>query len=410
MHAFAISRRYQKTRAARDSIEELATVAHQQRPGSLTSEDSQQARIAWNYFASFTIADTGLAPLSDQQEALSASELGSTLIAITCADRLGLISHSQAHFRVAQVLDSIGHIQVVADGLPPLRVCPTTLRAKSPAAGDAGSSHSKHICDIMRLVAGCIIVAHHYPVHAPEISLLLAKYRLPRLLHSGHFRLPPDPLAKNSARRTSEPGLGYEQYAARAACLVSLPAQAALDPRPFLGARYHDDLLLPLDKRCDKDHHLVTTSDPFCLEAMEFGWRKDMLDIALTIFLAQKGRFTRTGEITTFSADPLDQPPGFAFHAIQAGAHPFASLSPDGRDISHLRCVSTKAAFCWHALIPVPYARKLRDAVSHLSSSEGWFAGFYISTGRPNNILSLNTNAEVLEALHYRVFGPLFPQ
>ncbi len=133
-----------------------------------------------------------------------------------------------------------------------------------------------------------------------------------------------------------------------------------------------------------------------------------MLEIAVSLFLAQKTRFKQTGTLTCLSEDALDTAPGFAFHGILAGQTPFASRSRNGADISHLRCLSTKAAFAWWALLPTPYSQKLLDAVSELGTPTGWQTGIYEASGRPNRALSLNTNAAVLEALHYKAYGPLF--
>ncbi len=55
-----------------------------------------------------------------------------------------------------------------------------------------------------------------------------------------------------------------------------------------------------------------------------------------------------------------------------------------------------------------PYSKQLLDAVKHLQSERGWYAGLFEADGSPNEILTLNTNAVVLEALHYKVFGPLY--
>ena len=134
-----------------------------------------------------------------------------------------------------------------------------------------------------------------------------------------------------------------------------------------------------------------------------------MLDVALALFLAQRGRFEQTGILTALSEEALDQTPGFALQGVLTADGPFSGQSHAGRNLTQLNCLSTKSAFCWQALFPSPYSQKLLDAVSELSCSDGWYAGQYEATGRPNRALSLNTNAVVLEALHYQVFGPLFP-
>lgn len=53
-------------------------------------------------------------------------------------------------------------------------------------------------------------------------------------------------------------------------------------------------------------------------------------------------------------------------------------------------------------------AKKLLAAIRHLQSERGWYAGLFEADGSANEILTMNTNAVVLEALHYKAFGPLY--
>ncbi|NOX75002.1 MAG: DUF3131 domain-containing protein [Alphaproteobacteria bacterium] len=398
MRAFALSHRYQKTRAAIDDPATLAQLAMAQEPAAISPQAHRHGQTAWAFFNRFTDHQTGFAPASDFQVGLAPWEMGATLLAITSADRLGLITSSAATTRISQCLESLAKLPLCQNGLPARLYCTKTLRPLDPDGWSAGS--------ILRLVAGFIITAHRYPTLAPEISIIMNHWQLDRLVEKGRFWS-----GTCKAGKTNMFGdcfLGYEQYAARAACLINLQAEPALDPRPILRAQDYLGHALPGDKRLSGAIKPVITSEPFTLEAMEFGWRQDMLELAVTLYLAQKARFKDTGTLTCLSEDALDTAPGFAFHAILAGQTPFASRACDGADISHLRCLSTKAAFAWWALLPTPYSQKLLDAISDLGTPTGWQTGIYEASGRPNRALSLNTNAAVLEALHYKAFGPLF--
>ncbi len=407
MQAFAVTNRYLKTRAAQDSVDALATLAAGVLPVSLGRAEVGFAQTAWAYFHHFADPKTGLCPATDQTDIVSPWEIGSTLIGILCADRLDLITTRQARDRLSLCLQSVASLKTSKTAVPGLGYCNRTLRPVDFSGNPTNHVTGWSARQIMRLVGGFIAIAHHYPDLAPEVSMTLNRWQLGHLLNAGHFR-PSEP-ARGDAQVTPTPEhLGYEQYAARIACLVGLPVQAAMDLRPILCGHRHGDLLLPADKRRGGRAPPIITSDPFHLDAMEFGWRPDMLDVAASLFLAQKGRFEQTGVLTALTEDATDQPPGFAIGGLLARDLPFACISPSGGDLAHLRSVSTKAAFGWWSLLPTPYSQKLLDAVSDLQTPTGWQTGFYEASGAINSALSLNTNAVILEALHYRAFGPLF--
>jgi uncharacterized protein DUF3131 len=398
MRAFALSHRYQETRAAVDNPAALAQLAMAQGPTKISPQDRRHGQTAWAFFNRFTDHRTGFAPASDVQAGLSPWEMGATLLAITSADHLGLITRSDALRRISQCLESLTKLPLCPNGLPTRLYSAKTLDALDPDGWSAGS--------ILRLVAGFIVTAHHQPTLAPEISMIMNRWSLDRLIDKG--RLWSGRYKGDKAEMFGDSFLGYEQYAARAACLINLPAHAALDPRPILRAQDYLGHALPGDKRLSGAIKPVITTDPFTLEALEFGWRQDMLELAVTLYLAQKARFKDSGTLTCLNEDALDTEPWFALHGVLAGQTPFASRASDGTDLSHLRCLSTKAGFAWGALLPTAYSQKLLDAISDLGTPTGWQAGIYETSGRKNRALSLNTNAAVLEALHYKAFGPLF--
>ena len=121
-------------------------------------------------------------------------------------------------------------------------------------------------------------------------------------------------------------------------------------------------------------------ADPASLlaEAMEFGWREGAAGRAARMLLALRKGFERDGTL----------------RAPRAGAQEGPALA-------------TGSGFAWQALMPTPFSRKLRDALDGLETETGWREGRG-SDGRAVGGAGLATNAAVLEALHYRAFGPLF--
>ena len=87
---------------------------------------------------------------------------------------------------------------------------------------------------------------------------------------------------------------------------------------------------------------------------------------------------------------------------------PWTMLSPNGERFDRLRFLDTKSVFGWQALFPTPYTTGLLEQVFPLNNAKrGWFAGRFEADGATNGTLTANTNAVLLESLHYRAFGPM---
>ncbi len=71
--------------------------------------------------------------------------------------------------------------------------------------------------------------------------------------------------------------------------------------------------------------------------------------------------------------------------------------------------MTSPETFAWDAIYETEYTQLARSRIRHLADRErGWMAGVYEKTGAMNKALSLNTNAVILEAIHYKRFGPLW--
>jgi hypothetical protein len=190
---------------------------------------------------------------------------------------------------------------------------------------------------------------------------------------------------------------------------IGLPVALASEYEPILRWQGYFGLNLPGDARTEETHGVapVTTSEPFLLEALEFGWRDQAFWVASHVFDAQIFRYNRTGQLTSLSEDHIKGKPYFAYNAILAGDQPFVSVTARRADVSEKRGISTKGSFGWWALMRHPYTDHLLENLVHLQTKDGWYAGLFEADMSANEILTLNTNAVILEALHYKAFGPL---
>lgn len=370
----------------------------------------QQAECAWSYFRTSVSAETGFAPALRGATSLGPADMGATLLAIIAARRLCLLPAPAAASHLSQCIASLIRLPLGPHGLPARHYDAESLSATDASGHPLATGSGWSAGDIMRLVAGLIATAHHHPALAPEIAIMLGRWQLRRLVSGGRFRSALR-LGRNARQfvTCNDLFLGAEQYAARAACLIALPAEASLDPATVSARVRICGHPIRLDRRGGRRLPPLLTPDAFCLEALEFGWRTPMRDIAEALFRIQKQRFETTGRLTAFGRELLDRPPGYAASGVLAGDRPVRCRSRGGRDLSPLITLSTKTAFAWQALLPSAYGQKLVDAVDDLATAEGWLAGRFEVGGRPNRALSLETNAVILEALHYRAFGPFFP-
>jgi hypothetical protein len=186
--------------------------------------------------------------------------------------------------------------------------------------------------------------------------------------------------------------------------------QTAYTYAPILRWQQYFDIRLPGDKRTAHTHGVsaVTTSEPFLLDALEYGWRSESYTVGMAVFNAHLLRYQRTGILTALSEDHIKGPPYFAYNSILVDSEPFISVTAKRKNVSDKRGLSTKGSFGWWALTRHPYTFKLIEAVTGLQTDGGWMAGLFEADMSPNRIITLNTNAVILESLHYKAFGSLY--
>lgn len=217
-------------------------------------------------------------------------------------------------------------------------------------------------------------------------------------------------LGKHQDKFVQEGRIGYEQYAGVIGFEIGLLVELASRYRPILRHQRFHDILIPADIRTQETHGVssVTTSESFLLEALEFGFLPESVPVIRAVYEAQLFQYELTGHLTALSEDHIKGKPYFAHNAVLMDHTPFISVIAKRVNVSDKRGISTKGSFGWWALMQDKYSRKLLDAVKHLQSDRGWYACLFESDLSANEILMMNTNAVVLEALHYKNFGPLF--
>lgn len=380
-----------------------------QTPNGPTPEELEWARTAWSYFVANEHPDTGLVAAVNNFNSTTLWDEGGYFLAIIAAFRLGVIEEAEAKARLSKAFASLAKIPLFQDKLPNKVYNTGTLQMTDYTNKATPKGVGWSALDIMRLISGMLVATQQFPELTEQAQAVMDRWDMEYLASEGRFQ----GIAlrgKSHEKFVQEGRIGYEQYAGVIGLEIGLPVELASRYTPILRFQRYHDILIPGDIRTQETHGVssVTTSEPFLLEALEFGWRPESISVARAVYEAQVFRFEQTGKLTALSEDHIKGKPYFAYNTVLVDHTPFISVTAKRVNVSDKRGISTKGSFGWWALMQDDYSQKLVDAVKHLQSDRGWYAGLFESDLSANEILTMNTNAVVLEAIHYKNFGPLF--
>jgi len=144
------------------------------------------------------------------------------------------------------------------------------------------------------------------------------------------------------------------------------------------------------------------------LHGLEFGMDGALRDITQAVYELQKARSDELGVWVFVSEDHLDSGPQFAYHSIYGNSAYWTVMDEHGGSHPDFATQSMKAIFAWHAIMGDRYSQQaLDDLGPQLQTNLGFYAGRYMATEEPNEALTLNTNAVILQSLAYITAGPI---
>ncbi|MEM6308867.1 MAG: DUF3131 domain-containing protein [Pseudomonadota bacterium] len=400
-----------RTLATRDAVVSRTpdpTLNTAQKATPLSPREVAFAQTAWRYFQTTTDAKTGLVRSTLRFPSTTLWDQGGYFIALVSAYRLGLVSRLDAVARASMALRSLYNMPL-NNGIFPNKAYNTeTLEMTDYANKVVANGIGYSALDIMRLISGMVALEQAFPEVAAFSKSVRGKWPLHDLILHGRF-YSTTTVGERSKGLRQEGRIGYEQYAARVAVHIGLDANLAMSFASILRWQAHDGIMIPGDRRLASTHGIdpVTTSEPFILEALEYGWRPEARAVAMAVFAAQFKRFQTTGKLTSLSEDHIAGAPYFAYGGILVGERPFETVTPGRKVVNGKRSISTKASFGWWVLTNHDYGALLVQALEDLRTEHGWQAGLFETDLSPNTIVTLNTNAVVLQALHYKAFGPI---
>ena len=379
-------------------------------PRSLSAEDIEQAKVAWNYFERNYIPETGLVNSENDFPSTTIWDQSSYLLGLISARRIGIVDESVFDARMSKALATLSKLPLFFGKLPNKVYDTRSLQMTtySNQAVQAGIGWSA--LDIARMAVPLNILLYDYPRHAPLAGQILTSWDFAGMVKDGVL-LGGRPHPETGQLETVQEGrLGYEEYGARAIGLLGLDAMTAAKYDDFIKFEDIGDQQIAADSRTislfDAPNYVV--SEPYILMAIEFGLDRDAKELAHRIYSAQENRFIATGQLTAVSEDNIDQEPYFIYNTVFANGRAWSAVDETGEQFPDLKTLSTKAAFGWHALYDTDYTRRLMAVVQQTKSNDrGWMSGIYEKDGRLNSVTTANTNGIILEIINYKQNGPL---
>ena len=397
---------------------------HRGRTGALTPQEREWATAAWRYFDANRQPETGLVASVAYTNTVSMWQIADYVAALIVARELRLIDATQFDERFRRVTHFL-NVMELYDGRVPNRTYSTTSWKPLNATNAEGPQGWSAI-DLGRLLLWLRIARDRYPQYAEYTDKAILRWNFcdvvdrDGVLHGGE-------LAGGTTKTFAEGRLGYEEYAAAGFRAWGFTTTRASSLDPIEKVRIYG-IDLPVDAR---DPRVTGTPAPvvtlpWVLLGLELDWRDDvnahaqaqaqadgstrpLEDIATLIYRIQEERFRREQIYTARTDHPIGRAPWFIYDSIHAGGFPFNTTAADGAHQPQSSLVSTRAAFGLWALWNTDYTTRLMTIVEPLHNKErGWFEGRLEQTGGAEELFSSTTNAVVLEALLYKVQGPLF--
>jgi Protein of unknown function (DUF3131) len=380
------------------------SVSQQAQP--LSATEKAMAQKAWQYFEQNLDSKTGLVNSVDNFASVTLWDQSAAMAAVISAKELNLISAADFKAKMSQMLTALAQLPLYKGELPNKVYNAKTLMPVGYGQLSQKEEIGWSAIDVGRLSLWLKITAAKYPEFKPQTEAVWKSWRVDRLVKGGEMY--GTQVKQQKENYNQEGRLGYESYAAYGLKLWGLDVSKAMDVEDKSAFVKLYGQSIPFDIRDvenSKANNYVL-SEPYFLDGIETGFKSLPKSYADQILAAQEARYKATQQLTALTEDNLDRAPFFVYNTLYVNGKPWSTISDDGKNYSHLRFLSSKAAIGWHVLYNTAYTRKLFDFVQkNLSAKDGWYSGFYESLAEPNAVLTANNNGIILESLLYRQVG-----
>ncbi|MEA3277296.1 MAG: DUF3131 domain-containing protein [Pseudomonadota bacterium] len=378
----------------------------------LCPADMKIARTAWKFFENNYQEKTGLVNSADRYPSTTMWDTGSALAATVAAHELGIIDQKTFDDRVVAMMATLTAIDLFNGEAP--------NKAYSTETGEMVDYNNKpspdgigvSTLDLARLVSWLQLLSCRHPKHAHAAEEIILRWNYCRLIKNGQmYGLMRDP-ATQEIKVVQEGRLGYEQYAGKVFRMLGFDQSVA--------ATYRNEFATELDiygvpisydvrdpRKLGAYNYVVTES--YAMDVMEHGRDEENSPLIDNIFEVQKRRWRNTGITTAVSEDNVDRDPWFVYNTIFVAGSPWNAITDTGKDMEHMKSLSTKAALTMSFLYPDDeYGNVLYDAVKNAYDPErGWYSGIYENGMGYNKAITANTNGVILSGILSKTYGPL---
>jgi len=382
------------------------------RPKPLCAHDLELAKIAWKYYEVNYQPKTGLVNSVDGYPSTTLWDSGSALGATIAAHQLGLITAKDFDDRITSLLATLNTLPLYRNEVPNKAYHTVTAKMVDYANKESPDGIGYSAIDLSRMVTFLDLLGCLYPRHKTAAQRVLHRWSFCRIIAGGQMFGAAFDRAAVQESLNQEGRLGYEQYAALGWKRLGFDVHESATYRNASTQTIKiDNVAIAYDVRDPRKfgayNYVVTES--YALEGLEYGRSAESAPLLRAIYEVQKRRYTRTGIVTAVSEDNVDRDPWFVYNTIFAAGTPWNTITDTGRDMSALKTTSVKAAFALAVLFPDDdYSKVLFDKIATAyDPAKGWYSGIYENGSGLNKAITANTNGIVLEALLYKVYGPV---
>ncbi len=378
-------------------------------PRPLTAEEARWANAAWRYFVRNTAAATGLVASYEGAGTTSIWDTGSYVMAMIAAHRLGVIDIEEFNDRMSRLLDSLARLPLFENALPNREYDIASLSMVGPTGETDLRGVGWSAIDISRLLLAIKIVCWEYPYFTPQVRDILGRWSLHHLTSDGALQVARLDRRGNVSLR-AEGRLGYEAYAARVLTMYNADTRESADLRATSAVATLHGVPLLVDRRLSfpVEGLSLVNSDPYLFHGLELGWDPVTARIAYQVFRVHQQRYASSGHVTVAGTGYLAEPTRRVHCAVLVDDSPWRCVSDDGEFLRGVSFFDAGAAVAWAALLDTDFADILRAAaVTAHDRQHGWRTGHFMDDARPVEMYSAQTNALVLEAVHFTQRGPL---
>lgn len=399
---------------------QAGSLRYQGRLGPLTDTEKAWAKTAWRYVVNNTQEQTGLVNAVDRYPTTTVWHIGDYLAALVAARELGLIDKLEFDQRLSRVLGFLGSMDLAAKQVPN-RIYNTktgTMVNENNQVGEAGWSAA----DNNRLLIWMKTVGEYYPEYQEYLDKAVLRWRYCNVVADC------EPAYHQLRQKKVELGRvegrsGYQDYTIPGFTLWGFQ-QVTPDEDATPMTYVNDTSLLYEDMNTRQKGGInPLMAMPYLYLGMEFGWDRatalsgstrndghiDLKTQAQNVYNAQEQRWKVDKVYTARSDHQLSGPPYKLYDSIFSNGYGWNSLTEKSEYYPQYALVSTRVVFGMWVLYNTHYTDQLMKITEALfDSKKGWYEGRYEASGAYEPVLTLSTNAGVLEALLYKTRGPLY--